>query len=232
MEMTKTPEQMRRLPDPLPVDPMPTLAAWFAFARDQEITPNPNAMVLATIDSRQGAPEPDARVVLCKSLDAAAGRLVFYTNYHSVKGRQLESTPRASAVFHWDSLELQARVRGPVMRCPGSESDEYFNSRPLLSRLGAWASKQSQPVASRAALEQQLTEIKARFGVDDPRDPAEDKPIPRPEHWGGFELWAEVVELWIGQRGRLHERGRWRRAIDTGAAAPVTGEWEARRLQP
>lgn len=223
---------MRRLPDPLPTDPMPTLAAWLAYAQDNEITRNPNAMVLATIDTRQGAPEPDARVVLCKALDAASGRLVFYTNYHSAKGRQLENTPRASAVFHWDALDLQARVRGPVRRCPTSESDEYFNSRALLSRLGAWASKQSQPVASRATLEQQLADIKARFAVDDPRDPAQDKPIPRPEHWGGFELWAEVVELWIGQRGRLHERGRWRREVKLDTGKPVSGDWERRRLQP
>lgn len=230
--MTNKPDLMKRLPDPLPANPLPVLAAWFDFAQEQAATPNPNAMVLATVDSKGGNPEPDARVVLCKSLDAEVGRLVFFTNYHSAKGRQLESVPSASAVFHWDGLELQARVKGPVRRCPASESDAYFNSRPLLSRLGAWASKQSQPVANRATLERQLAEIKARFSVEDPRNSREDQPIPRPEHWGGFELWAEVVELWIGQRGRLHERGRWRRSVDLDNTSPGSKDWEARRLQP
>lgn len=230
--MTDKPEMMRRLPDPLPTSPLPILEAWFHFAREHAATPNPNAMVLATIDRHDSAPTPDARVVLCKSLDPEAGRLVFYTNYHSAKGRQLDNLPRAAAVFHWDTLELQARISGPVRRCPPGESDAYFESRPLLSRLGAWASKQSQPVVSRAALEQQLEDIKRRFSIADPRDPDSDRPIPRPEHWGGFELWAEVVELWIGQRGRLHERGRWRRDLSLDGAVPETGGWQARRLQP
>lgn len=223
---------LERLAEPLPPQPLHLLAQWLEYASAQEVTPNANAMTLATVDTSVRPPLPDARVVLCKSLDTDAGKLVFYTNYHSVKGRQLDLLPAATAVFHWDVLELQARIRGPVLRTPAAESDAYFNSRPLLSRLGAWASKQSQPVRDRASLEQQLEDIMARFGITDPGDPAQDKVIPRPEHWGGYELWAEVVELWIGQRGRLHERGRWRRQLKTDGDGFSAGAWESRRLQP
>ena len=221
------------LPDPMPPDPMIVLAGWLAHATERKLTPNPNAMTLATVDTGTRPAQPDARVVLCKSLDAEAGTVVFYTNYHSAKGRQLENLPRATAVFHWDRLELQARILGPVTRTGSEESDAYFNSRPLISRLGAWASKQSQPVSDRAALLRQLQEIEARFEVEDPLDASQDKPIPRPAHWGGYRLWADEVELWIGQRGRLHERGRWRRALDDdGEGGFHGGAWEGRRLQP
>lgn len=231
--MIKKDKQTTQLPEPLPADPMPLLELWFTQAKEQRLTPNPNAMVLATVDTSVSPPEADARTVLCKRLDAGKGLIVFYSNYHSVKGRQLERCRHAAAVFHWDALELQARVRGPVIRSPASESDEYFNSRPLISRLGAWASKQSQPIADRKALAAQFEAIKARFGVDDPRNPAEDKIIPRPQNWGGYRLWAEDVELWIGQRGRLHERGRWWRTLtadDEGGM--LGGAWQSRRLQP
>lgn len=223
---------LKRLPEPLPAEPMQVLAAWLEYATDQALTPNPNAMTLATVDASVIPPQPDARIVLCKELDARLGRIVFFTNYHSAKGRELDRVARATAVFHWDKPELQARVRGPVARIPEQDSDEYFNSRPLLSRLGAWASKQSQPVANRAALVQQLEEIKARFGIRDPRDPAEDKLIPRPQYWGGFALWAEDMELWIGQRGRLHERGHWRRPLQPDGEHFACGAWQSRRLQP
>ncbi len=223
---------LERLPEPLPSEPMQLLAQWLQYAIEQEVSPNANAMALATVDTSVTPPLPDARVVLCKSLDAAAGKLVFYTNYHSVKGRQLDMLPIATAVFHWDVLELQARVRGPVTRTSAAESDAYFSSRPLLSRLGAWASKQSQPVRDRATLAQQLEDIMARFDISDPRDPEQDRVIPRPEHWGGYELWAQVVELWIGQRGRLHERGRWQRQLQADGDGFSAGAWQSRRLQP
>ncbi len=223
---------LKRLPEPLPEDPLAILAGWLAHAIALGHTPNPNAMTLATVDTNGSRPDPDARIVLCKDLDTQAGRVVFFTNYHSAKGRQLEKLARAVAVFHWDHLDLQARLRGPVTRTPAAESDSYFSSRPLLSRLSAWASKQSQPVKDRAVLRQQLEDIKARFGVTDPLDPTQEKPIPRPAHWGGFQLWAEEVELWIGQRGRLHERARWRRSLQPDNDEFVAGSWQVRRLQP
>lgn len=223
---------IKQLPEPLPAEPMTLLAAWLAHASEIKLTPNPNAMILATVDASVSPPESDARTVLCKNLDTTKGIVVFYSNYHSAKGRQLDRVAHASAVFHWDALELQARVRGPVTRCPEEESDEYFDSRPLMSRLGAWASKQSQPVKDRAALVRQFEEIKGRFDIGDPRDPAEDKVIPRPQHWGGYRLWAQDVELWIGQRGRLHERGRWWRSLSADGDLFTGGPWQARRLQP
>ncbi len=231
--MPENPLHLDELPDPLPTEPMQILAGWLAHATATKLTPNPNAMTLATVDIGVEPPLPDARVVLCKELDPIAGTIVFYTNYHSVKGRQLENLPSATAVFHWDGLELQARVHGPVTRTSSAESDAYFNSRPLISRLGAWASKQSQPVSSRAALLRQLREIEARFQVDDALDRTKDKPVPRPAHWGGFRIWAESIELWIGQRGRLHERARWRRELSGDDAGSYRGgAWDGRRLQP
>jgi len=230
MRASKRP--IEQLPEPLPSEPMTMLAAWLAQASKEQITPNPNAMVLATVDASVSPPEPDARTVLCKDLDTNKGVVVFFSNYHSAKGRQLDRIAHAAAVFHWDAYDLQARIRGPVSRCPASESDEYFNSRPLLSRLGAWASKQSQPVADRAALLQQLEDIKSRFDIRDPRDPAEDKVIPRPDNWGGYRLWAQNVELWIGHRGRLHERGLWWRELEEEDEQMSAGPWKSRRLQP
>lgn len=223
---------IKQLPEPLPAEPMSLLADWLTNASEKKLTPNPNAMILATVDASVSPPQADARTVLCKKLDVDQGIVIFYSNYHSAKGRQLERVPHASAVFFWDALELQARVRGPVTRSPENESDEYFNSRPLLSRLGAWASKQSQPVTDRAALVRQFEEIKARFEIDDPRDPAQDKVIPRPQHWGGYRLWAQDVELWIGQRGRLHDRGRWQRELSADGDNMTGGPWASRRLQP
>ena len=224
---------LNELPEPLPEDPMLVLDGWLAHATALAITPNPNSMTLATLDASTTPARPDARVVLCKALDPGPGTLVFYTNYHSAKGRQLDNLARATAVFHWDSLELQARVAGPVTRTSGAESDEYFGSRPLISRLGAWASKQSQPVSSRAELIRQLRDIEARFEVDDPLDDTQERAIPRPAHWGGYRLWADEVELWIGQRGRLHERARWQRKLASdGSDGYRGGAWQARRLQP
>ncbi|NNF52367.1 MAG: pyridoxamine 5'-phosphate oxidase [Gammaproteobacteria bacterium] len=230
MRASKRP--IEQLPEPLPAEPMAMLGTWLAQATREKISPNPNAMTLATVDASVSPPEPDARTVLCKDLDTENGIIVFYSNYHSAKGRQLDRVSCATAVFHWDAYDLQARIRGPVTRCPVVESDDYFNSRPLLSRLGAWASKQSQPVASREALLQQLEDIKARFDIKNPRDPAEDKVIPRPENWGGYRLWARNVELWIGQRGRLHERGKWWRELTPEADKMISGPWQSRRLQP
>ncbi len=137
------------LPEPLPPEPLVILNRWMAEAWQHRQQPNPNAMVLATAtaDGR-----PSARVVLCKEVVPLPGYLVFYTNYLSRKGRQLAENPRAAAVIHWDTLHRQVRIEGPVLQAPAADSDAYFASRPWPSRVGAWASAQSEPVASREAL--------------------------------------------------------------------------------
>jgi pyridoxamine 5'-phosphate oxidase len=222
------------LPEPLPSEPLVVLNQWLAESWQQRVQPNPNAMVLATSD-------PDgrltARVVLCKEIVPKPGYLVFFTNYLSRKGRQLESSPRAAAVIHWDALHRQVRIEGPVVKAPAADSDAYFASRPWQSQVGAWASEQSAPIASREALLKAVTTTAKRFGVPDPADPTSagqtDFVIPRPPHWGGYHLWADSVELWVEGEARVHDRARWTRELtrqDDGFFG--AGPWTATRLQP
>jgi pyridoxine/pyridoxamine 5'-phosphate oxidase len=133
------------LPDPLPAEPLQVAEKWLRQAYDEQVQPNPNAMVIATV-----APsgQPSARIVLCKDIVLPQGYIVFYTNYESRKGAELAAHPRAAALLHWDVLQRQVRAEGFVVKSPPSESDDYFASRPWQSRLGAWASEQSRPVAS------------------------------------------------------------------------------------
>lgn len=212
------------LPDPLPADPMPTLAAWLAEAEKHKRVPNPNAIALATC-----TPDgwPSVRMVLCKALEPEFGSVVFFTNYQSRKGGDLAANPRAACVFHFDHWDRQARIEGVVERVSDAESDAYFASRPLLSRVGAWASAQSRPLDHRVDLLKQVEAVMERFGLGwlSMTTGKTDKEIPRPEHWGGFRLRAQRVELWQGVAGRLHDRGEWAR--DGSGAA-----WRARRLQP
>ena len=189
-------------------DPFALFAQWFEEARAGEIN-DPEAMALATVDA-DGL--PDARMVLCKGVEA--GGLVFYTNAESVKGRQIEAQPKAAALFHWKSLRRQARFRGPVSLIDEAAADLYFHSRPRMSQIGAWASHQSRPLESRAALEALAAEYAERFG---------DREIPRPPYWRGFRLEAEEIELWADGAFRLHDRVRFTR----GAAG-----WSRRRLFP
>lgn len=221
------------LPDPLPADPMPVVASWLDEARAGRVQRNPNAMTLATADA-DGA--PSARTVLCKGIDAAAGFVVFYTNYASRKSRALGATGRAALLFHWDALERQARIEGPAVRSPQRESDAYFASRPLISRLGAWASEQSTPIASREAMLDRVQETIARFNVplEALADPDSKFEIPRPPHWGGWRVFAQRVELWVAGTGRLHDRAEWVRTLrraDEHTYAPG-GPWSATRVQP
>lgn len=222
------------LPDPLPPEPLVVLDQWMAESWQQRLQPNPNAMVLATSEPDG---RPTARVVLCKEIVPQPGYLVFFTNYLSRKGRQLASNPRAAAVIHWDALHRQVRIEGPVVQAPAAASDAYFASRPWQSRIGAWASEQSAAVASREALQKAVASTAQRFGVPDPgqatQDGLGDYPIPRPPHWGGYQLWADSVELWVEGEGRIHDRARWTRELTPQANGLFrTGPWSATRLQP
>jgi pyridoxamine 5'-phosphate oxidase len=217
----------------LPAEPMSTVFVWLAEAAARRLQPNPNAMVLATA-TRDG--RPAARVVLCKDIVPEPGYIVFYTNYQSRKGRELAENPRAAAVIHWDHLQRQIRIEGIVVPVPVEESDAYFASRPWQSRIGAWASAQSQPVASRAALLSAVADTARRFGTPDPGDDSANTnslTIPRPAHWGGYRLWADAVELWVEGKARVHDRVRWTRSLkDRSAGVFDTGPWSVTRLQP
>ncbi len=218
------------LPESLPLDPMPTLAAWLEEAWKRRDEPNPNAIALATVDVEG---RPSARIVLCKSIVADPGYIVFYTNYESRKGRELAANPNAAAVFHWDHADLQARIVGPVVRSPAGESDAYYASRELAKRLGAHASDQSRPIGSRQEMIEKVGETVAGLGVDlDALAGAGDMQIPRPAHWGGFRLWAREVELWVGSGSRIHDRARWTRELTPEGEGFNAGAWSASRLQP
>jgi len=210
------------LPDALPAEPLGTVKVWLAEAIRRGSQPNPNAMVLATCDS-QG--HPSARIVLCKDIDAESGTVRFFTNYQSRKGREIAANPNAALLMHWDHLYVQVRIEGIVQKVTAAESDAYFASRPRESQLGAHASAQSQPVESRAALRAQLDAVILRY----PRNTI----VTRPAYWGGYELWAHTVELWVEGAARLHDRARWSRPLTVSAGGnPQPGHWSATRLQP
>jgi pyridoxamine 5'-phosphate oxidase len=226
-----SPHWTEKLPDPLPPNPLDLAARWLAQAKLDAAQPNPNAMVLATVDP---AGQPSARVVLCKEIAPAEGWIVFYTNYLSRKGLELAANPRAAVVFHWDHRHRQVRAEGRVERLPGPDSDAYFATRAWQSRLGAWASQQSAPVDSRDTLATQVATTAKRFGIPY-GGPGTAEPegvtveIPRPPHWGGFRLNVDAVELWVEGEFRIHDRARWTRLLDgTGDDS----EWSVTRLQP
>jgi pyridoxamine 5'-phosphate oxidase len=215
------------LPEPLPTDPMPLFQEWFSEARTRRAQPNPDAMVVATTTSNG---DPSARVVLCKRVDVAGGYVVFFTNYESRKGRELAARPRAAAVLHWDALHRQVRLEGPLVPSPGGESDEYFASRALDSRIAAWASAQSQPLASREELQQRVREVAERFGI---APGATSGNVPRPPHWGGYRLWAETIELWMEGAHRVHDRAVWTRQLQRADDYSFAGgPWRSTRLNP
>jgi len=189
-------------------DPIVQFQRWFDEAVVAKM-PDPNAMTLATVGANG---QPSARIVLLKGVDASG--FTFFTNYESRKGNDLLSNPRAALLFHWVQLERQVRIEGEVRKVDEAESDAYFVSRPLGSRLGAWASEQSRGVADRGVLEAREADFRARFG-DDP---------PRPPHWGGYRLMPNWIEFWQGRASRLHDRIGFRRQDD--------GSWRIVRLSP
>ena len=215
------------LPDPLPADAMPLFQEWFREAVARRAQPNPDSMIVATTAS---SGEPSARVVLCKRIDVDAGYVVFFTNYQSRKGRELATRPRAAAVLHWDALHRQVRIEGPVVRSPESESDQYFASRALDSRVAAWASEQSEPLASRDTLLQRVQEFETRFGI---APGAKDGTVPRPPHWGGHRLWVDTIELWTEGAHRVHDRAVWKRSLHRADEYSFAGDsWRSSRLNP
>ncbi|RZJ00167.1 MAG: pyridoxamine 5'-phosphate oxidase [Brevundimonas sp.] len=189
-------------------EPIGLFLDWLADARKTE--PNDaNAMTLATVDA---AGLPDARMVLLKDIDARG--FAFYSNRESAKGRELARHPAAALSFHWKSLRRQVRVRGGVEPVSAAEADAYFASRARESRIGAWASDQSSPIASRAELEAAVARETARFA---------DQDVPRPEHWTGWRIIPDTVEFWRDRPFRLHDRLRFERDGDG---------WTRVRLQP
>jgi pyridoxamine 5'-phosphate oxidase len=221
------------LPDPLPANPLIIAKEWLAQAHRDASQPNPNAMVLATVDGRG---HPSARVVLCKEIAAQQGYMLFYTNYLSRKGSELQSNPRAAVVFHWDHLHRQVRAEGQVEALPDSENDAYFRTRAWQSQLGAWASQQSQPVQSRDALINAVVREARRFGIPY-QGPGSAEPehiaiaVPRPPNWGGYRLHVEAMELWVEGEYRIHDRARWSRPLRDGRA-DLAAAWTSTRLQP
>lgn len=226
--MSDTLEQKLRS-DQHPANPMQVLEQWLADAKDDRHVPNPNAMTVASVAEGR----PSARIVLCKGLDAEAGYVVFYTNFESRKGRELIDGAPVSCVFHWDQRGRQIRIEGIARRSPVAESDAYFDSRQWQSQLGAWASEQSQPIETRAALADRLLQCAQRFGVDPEGSDPPAAPIPRPPHWGGIRVWAQTMEIWVDGSARLHDRFRYSRELTPSMDDTIWAtEWQAVRLQP
>ena len=189
-------------------DPIRQFEAWFADALAAQVL-EPNAMTLATATS-DGV--PSARIVLLKGIDA--GGFVFFTDYRSRKGAELAENPLAALVFLWKEIERQVRVSGAVSRVMAAESEAYYRSRPLGSRLGAWVSHQSSVIASRAEIEERWQAVSQRFADGD---------VPLPPHWGGYRVMPDEIEFWQGRPNRLHDRLRYER---------TSSGWTISRLSP
>ena len=190
-------------------DPFIQFQTWFDAAVTAKL-PEPNAMTIATATA-EGI--PSARVVLLKAVDPRG--FVFFTNYNSYKAQELAANPRAALVFLWTEMERQVRIQGTVEKIDPAESDEYYYSRPAGSRLGAWASEQSQVIPDRSILEDRLASLETEHPDGD---------IPRPEHWGGFRVIPTVIEFWQGRSSRLHDRLRYQLSETNG--------WTIDRLSP
>ena len=206
-ELRRDYRRARLDPTDLGPDPLAAFARWFAEAEKADAT-EPNAMALATADETG---TPAVRMVLLKGFDTRG--FTFFTDHRSRKGSDLAVNPRAALLFWWPELERQVRVTGAVSRVTDAETAEYFQSRPIGSRLGAWASRQSAPLKDRSELEAEVRAAEKRYG---------DAP-PVPPHWGGFRVAPEELEFWQGRESRLHDRVRFRRE---------GGKWVVERLAP
>lgn len=192
------------------LNPIEQFEQWFRELPEHGVSElDQISMTLATADK---SGQPSARIVLLKSYDQMG--FVFYTNYHSRKGRELDQNSRVSLLFYWPAVARQVRIEGTVEKVSAEESDQYFDSRPLGSRIGAWASEQSQPVENRALLEKRFEEYSEKFG---------DR-VPRPPHWGGYRVKPAIIEFWQGRDNRLHDRLRYSWQDD--------GSWLIERLAP
>lgn len=192
----------------LPEDPMKLFRQWFREALDSEVT-EPNAMTLATVNE---VGNPNARMVLMKGIED--GSITFFTNYASRKATELEANPHASCTFWWAELERQVRLTGQVQKVPASVSEEYFQSRPRESQIGAWASAQSKPVSGRKELEDEFEKFREKF---------DGLLVPKPDFWGGYEIAIQEIEFWQGRPGRMHDRIRY---------TLINGSWSRHRLAP
>ncbi len=193
----------------LPASPLDAVAAWVAEAVARGVA-EPGAMVVSTATA-EGV--PSSRTVLLRGI--SGGGLVFFTNHHSRKGRELAANPRCAGLLRWDDVHRQVCLTGAAEPTTDEESDAYFASRPRASRIGAWASAQSEVLTDRTELEARVAEAEARFPDDD---------VPRPPHWGGYRIVPDTVELWQGRPSRLHDRLRYRRG--------QTQLWVVERLAP
>ncbi len=189
-------------------NPIEQFSKWFHEAIAAQV-PEANAMSVSTATANG---RPSSRILLIKDFDQRG--FTFFTNYESRKGRELDSNPFAALLFYWIELERQVRIEGRVERITDAENDAYYNSRPVKSRVGAIASAQSRPVASREALEARVLEVEQQYG---------DHPV-RPPHWGGYRLVPDYLEFWQGRPSRLHDRIAYTRQAD--------GSWQLQRLQP